>query len=65
MKFSEMIKPEIDTILSLAHFTKDERTVFIYLTQGESIQYIALQMNLSIATVNRRIKSIKDKVRRV
>lgn len=65
MKFSGMVKPEIDDILSLAHFTNDEEIIFKALTRNKSIVEISIETGMSTATVSRRIKGIKEKISRL
>lgn len=64
----DFTKPEIDYILENANFTYEEERIFILLTGKngrESIVYIANEINLSTATVSRRIKKIKNKIKRI
>ena len=43
-------------------FTLDEKTILNLRAEGKSITEIALKMNCSEETINRRIRSIKDKI---
>lgn len=58
-------KPELEYIKENANFTIEELNIFEMLTWKygrETIVYIANKLNLSTATVSRRIKKIKHKI---
>ena len=64
----DFTKPEIDYIKENANFTIEELTIFEMLTGKygrETIVYIANKTNLSTATVSRRIKKIKSKIKKL
>lgn len=64
----DFTKPELDYIKANANFTIEELTIFEMLTGKygrETIVYIANKTNLSTATVSRRIKKIKSKIKRI
>ena len=64
----DFTKPELEYIKENANFTVEELTIFEMLTGKygrETIVYIANKMNLSTATVSRRIKNIKSKIKRL
>lgn len=64
----DFTKPELEYIKENANFTIEELTIFEMLTGKygrETIVYIANKMNLSTATVSRRIKKIKSKIKRL
>ena len=64
----DFTKPELEYIKENANFTVEELTIFEMLTGKygrETIVYIANKTNLSTATVNRRIKKIKSKIKRL
>lgn len=64
----DFTKPELEYIKENANFTIEELTIFEMLTGKygrETIVYIADKMNLSTATVSRRIKKIKNKIKRL
>lgn len=63
--FSKLTKPEIEEIIENANFTEDEETVFRMLTKKKSCTEIAYKLLTSQSTVDRRIKSIKEKVVRI
>lgn len=64
----DFTKPELEYIKENANFTIEELTIFEMLTGKygrETIVYIADKMNLSTATVSRRIKKIKSKIKKL
>ena len=64
----DFTKPELEYIKENANFTIEELTIFEMLTGKygrETIVYIADKTNLSTATVSRRIKKIKNKIKRL
>ena len=64
----DFTKPELEYIKENANFTIEESTIFEMLTGKygrETIIYIANKTNLSTATVSRRIKKIKSKIKRL
>lgn len=65
MKLSKLTKPELGEIKEYANFTEDEDMIFDLLSKGKSIAEIANKMSVCERTVNRRILSIKEKVRKM
>ena len=64
----DFTKPELKYIKENANFTVEELTIFEMLTGKygrETIIYIANKTNLSTATVSRRIKKIKSKIKKL
>ena len=64
----DFTKPELEYIKENANFTIEELTIFEMLTGKygrETIVFIADKMNLSTATVSRRIKKIKNKIKKL
>ena len=64
----DFTKPELEYIKENANFTIEELTIFEMLTGKygrETIVYIADKTNLSTATVSRRIKKIKSKIKKL
>ena len=64
----DFTKPELEYIKENANVTVEELTIFEMLTGKygrETIVYIADKMNLSTATVSRRIKKIKSKIKKL
>lgn len=65
MQWSEMTEIERERYRRFAGFTDSERQIFELRARGKTITEITLGTNLSAATVNRRIRSIKDKMSRI
>lgn len=61
----EFTAPECDHFRAQCNFTDDERAVFDLRVRGKSRVEIADRLNMSTATVDRRIRSIKRKIDRV
>ena len=64
----DFTKPELEYVKENANFTIEELTIFEMLTGKygrETIVYIADKTNLSTATVSRRIKKIKSKIKKL
>ena len=64
----DFTKPELEYIKENANFTIEELTIFEMLTGKygrKKIVYIANKTNLSTATVSRRIKKIKSKIKKL
>lgn len=58
-------KQEIADIKSKIYLSKDEEKILDMRLLNYSITQIAMEMNMSDRTVNRNIKKIKDKIKRV
>ena len=58
----EFTKPECDRFRELCNFTEDERKVFDLRVTGRSIIEISIALCMAEATVNRRIRAIKNKI---
>lgn len=54
MKLSKLTKPELEEIFRNANFTEEEEKVFWDLSKG-----------ISVTTVERRVRSIKNKLKRL
>lgn len=65
MQWSDMTELERERYRKFAGFTDSERQVFDLRARGKTIVEISLEINLSTATVNRRIRSIKAKMNRI
>lgn len=62
----DFTKDEVEYFKSKCYFSDEELKILeLRLENNLTIQGIALKMNLSERTVNRRIKSIKKKIKRV
>ena len=65
MKFSKLIKPELEKIIENANFTEEEETIFKDLSKGISQKEIAFRHSISLSTVERRTREIKEKVNKI
>ena len=64
----DFTKPELNYILENANFTEEQEKIFKMLTSRYGRQtnvYISMKMNMSESTVKRRIKEIKNKIKRL
>lgn len=65
MKLSKLTKPELEEIFRNANFTEEEEKVFWDLSRGISQKEISFRHSISVSTVERRVKSIKNKLKRL
>lgn len=65
MKFSKLIKPELEEIARNANFTEEEIEIYKLLARDKSLEEISQKLLLSKATISRRIENIKAKTERV
>lgn len=65
MKFSELTKPEIDTIVGNANFTEEEYQVFQYLSKGVTLDEMVYRLKLSKATISRIVFKVEMKIERI
>ncbi len=56
---------ECERFRRVCNFTEDERRVFDMRVRGNSVVQISLSLNMSEATVNRRLKAVKRKILKV
>lgn len=61
----EFTEPECEYFRSQCNFTEEELKVFNLRVKDNSRVSIAIALNMSVATVDRRIKSIKRKIFKV
>lgn len=61
---SSMIKPELEELIRICEFSKEELNILIMLKNNNTNLEIAQKLSISVATVDRRIKNIKDKIER-
>ena len=64
MKLNKLIKPELEQLKENCNFSLAEMEVFELLAKGISIREISMRLCMSEASVNRKIKNIKDKIER-
>lgn len=65
MKLSQLVKPEIDYLRDNLNLTDEESKVFELLVKDKTYIQISLALGYSEKTTYRRIKGIKDKIRRL
>ena len=65
MKLSKLTKPELEEIFRNANFTEEEEKVFWDLSRGISQKEISFRLSISLTTVERRVRSIKNKLKRL
>jgi DNA-binding NarL/FixJ family response regulator len=63
-KLCSLTNGEREAVKAACSFTPDEEAVFNLKADGKSIVSIAMRLNMSEASVNRRIRSIKRKIYR-
>ena len=61
----QLIKSELENLKENANFTEEEMIVFTLLSKGCSRQEIALKNCVSVATVDRRVRAIKNKIKKI
>lgn len=62
---TEFTGPECEHFRSVCNFTPEERAVFDLAVQNMSNVKIALELNMTQRTVERRIKAVKTKIIKV
>lgn len=62
---NEFTEPECEWFRRVCNFTPDERKVFDLRVKDHSIIEIAMDLDMSESTVNRRIRGIKRKIHKV
>ena len=65
MKFSELTKPELERIVENANFTEEEVRIFRLLSRDFTQKEIAHRLSMSTRTLERRVRNIKNKIKRV
>lgn len=65
MKICDFTMPEIRYLLAECNFTKDEQELFLMRTKDVSLEDCAEKMNVSVATVDRLSKKVRNKIERV
>ena len=65
MKLSKLTKPELEEIFRNANFTEEEEKVFWDLSRGISQKEMSFRHSISVTTVERRVRSIKNKLKRL
>lgn len=62
MRPKDLTRTECDYFRRECNFTEDECAVFDLLARGKSVVEISMQLNLSVPTVNRKIRGVKAKI---
>ena len=62
---TEFTEPECQRFRALCNFTPDELSVFNLRVKAKSRVEISIALNMSVATVDRRIHNIKKKIHKV
>lgn len=62
---TEFTEPECEWFRQVCNFTPQERAVFDLRVKDSTIIQIQDKLNMSESTVNRRIRSIKQKIHKV
>jgi DNA-binding NarL/FixJ family response regulator len=62
---SSLTKPELEELKGLLNLTDDEEMVFIELSKGRSVIYIAEKCMVCTSTVDNRTKAIKYKMNKL
>ena len=66
IKFDTLIQPQIDTIESLAHFTRQQKTIFRLLCSGEYTDAgVSMQAGMSLSSYYRVKTIIIDKIEKL
>jgi DNA-binding NarL/FixJ family response regulator len=64
LNLHKLVKPELEMLRENCNFTFAEMEVFNLLSKGISIREISMTLCMSEASVNRKIKNIRDKIER-
>lgn len=62
---TDLTEPECDRYRRGCNFTEEERAVFDLRVKGRSIIEISQKLNLSEATISRRLRNIRNKIQRL
>lgn len=62
MNLSKLNKSQLEELRMDANFTEEEDLIYQMLSKGKSRVQIADKMNVSVPTVDRRIKDIRSKL---
>lgn len=65
MNISDFTKPEINHLLAECNFTEEQEQLFLLRCKNVSLEKCAEIMNVSMPTVSRLSKKVKDKIIRV
>lgn len=62
---SGLVQPEVDRLRTLCNFSDEEDAVFALRVRGKSVVEIHMGLNMSEATVKRRLRAISQKIDKV
>lgn len=65
MKICDFTMPEIRVFLSECNFTEDETALFLLRAKNVPLEICAEEMNVSVKTIDRLHRKIKEKIGRV
>ena len=61
----DLTTPEADRLRALCNFSDEERQVFDLRIRDKSVVEISMTLNLSVASIKRRLSSIRVKIAKV
>ena len=61
----EFVEAECEWFRAACNFTQEEREIFDLRVKDKSRVQIAMELNMTVSTVDRRIKNIKRKISKV
>ena len=62
---SGLVQPEVDRLRALCNFSDEEDAVFTLRVRGKTVVEIHMGLNMSEATVKRRLRAINQKIDKV
>ena len=62
---SSLTKPELEELKENCGFTHTEKIIFTMLQNDKSSQYMANKLYVSVPTIDRKIKKIRNKIERL
>lgn len=65
MKLCDLTQPEVNRYLAECNFTKDQVVLFELRTKNVPLEECAERMNVSVSTVNRLHKQVKQKIAKI
>lgn len=65
MKLSDLTLPEVNYYLTECNFTNEQVVLFRLRTKNIPLEECAERMNVSVSTVNRLHKQVKEKIARI
>ena len=65
MNFNRFAEPECEKFRQKCNFSNAERNIFDFLAKGHSRLEAAVALHMSVPTIDRRIRQIKQKIEKV